>query len=140
IDSTDTAIKAAFELPESESGAYLSATIATGVDESVVVTDKGTVSPNVILGGARNGGAIATDVSGGVLLNPGGTGYNNVIGGNGAATVNTTTPNTTQAGTVANQSLIGGYDNVAGALSSKIISDHSYIAPEATEGHSAIYG
>lgn len=84
--------------------------------------------------------AIASDVSRGIILSGGTTGYNNVIGGDGSATVGTTTPNTTSAGTVANVSLVGGYDNVAGALSSKIISDHSYVGIDATTGHNAIYG
>lgn len=112
------------------------------IAQSVAVVDNGTVSPNTILGGVRNGSAVASDVTGGILLNPGGVGYNNVVGGDGSATVGTTTPNTSRTGTGANQSVIGGYDNVAGHLSSKIIADHSWTeyGTGTSQGHNAIYG
>ena len=116
----------------------LNATYALVAD--VTVTDKGTISPNVALGGLRNGSEILPTVSGGVLLNPGGVGYNNIIGGDGSTTVGTTTPNVTTPDTSANQSVIGGYDNVAGAVSSKIVSDHSFVGVDATKGHNAIFG
>lgn len=96
--------------------------------------------PNIHLGGIVVPGAISSDISTSVLLNPGSAGYENVIGGN-TATVGTTTPNVVQAGTGAHVSLVGGYDTVVAALSSKAISDHSKIEKSTTgQGHNAIFG
>jgi hypothetical protein len=92
---------------------------------------------NITFGHETN--AIASDVKNSVILGGGATGYNNIIGGDGATTVNTVTPNAVAEGTVANASVVGGYDNVAGSLSSKIISDHSY-TEIGGNGHNAIYG
>lgn len=108
----------------------------------VVTGAGGSTGPNLILGSEvnRNLSAIASDVATSVILNPGaGAGQNNIIGGNGSATVNTGTPNAVVADTNASVSVVGGYDNVAGSLSSKIISDHSY-TEVGGEGHNAIYG
>lgn len=92
---------------------------------------------NITFGHETN--AIADDVKNSVIIGCGANGYNNIIGGDGTETVNTVTPNKTIPGTVANVSVIGGYDNVAGSLSSKIISDHSY-TEVGGQGHNAIYG
>ena len=108
----------------------------------VVTNANGSDGPNLTLGSVANrrGSVIADDVAVSVILNPGaGAGQNNIIGGDGAATVGTATPNTTVAGTNASVSVVGGYDNVAGSLSSKIISDHSY-TEVGGDGHNAIYG
>jgi hypothetical protein len=137
------ALKAAFDPVGSASAAQA----AAAVDATSKVAGLGTLvspvvgnGPNIILGGALHGTSIAGDVTSGTILNPGGVGTNNVIGGDGSATVGTATPNAPSTGTAANVSVIGGYDNVAGALSSKIISDHSYVGVDATVGHNAIFG
>jgi len=115
--------------------------------ELLAVTDGGLIAgaggptrPNVQLGGALNGTTIDTDQIHGVILQPGGPGYNNIIGGDGTATVGTVTPNVVDPA-IGNcgVSLIGGYDNVAGQISSKIIADHSYTEPGGS-GHNGIYG
>lgn len=106
------------------------------------VTNASTNGPNVTIGGLNTGAAISSDVSNSVILNPGSTGYNNIVGGDGALTVDTVTPNVVITGTGANVSVVGGYDCVAGQLSSKIISDHSYTeyGTGTSQGHNAIYG
>jgi hypothetical protein len=101
---------------------------------NVIATATG---PNTIIPG-HSSNAIATDVERSVILGGGTTGYNNVIGGDGEF-VNSTTPNTTTLGTGAHVSVVGGYDNSAGQLSSKIISDHSK-TQVGGQGHNAIYG
>lgn len=105
-----------------------------------VVTNAQTDGVSTTMGHATN--KIADDISTAVILGGGSTGYNNVIGGAGAATVNTVTPNDTIAGTGAHVSVVGGYDNVAGQLSSKIIADHSYteFGTGTSGGHNAIFG
>lgn len=105
----------------------------TGIE---VTTNAQTDGKNTTFGHSTN--AIAGDVSTSVILGGGSTGYNNVIGGDGA-NVNTTSPNTTTTGTGAHVSVVGGYDNSAGSLSSKIISDHSKTEVGGA-GHNAIYG
>jgi len=103
-----------------------------------------TGGPNLILGSAANRYASAINATSAtsIILNPGGRlGQNNIIGGDGSATVGTSSPNVVSAGVIANVSVVGGYDNVAGQLSSKIISDHSYTEISGTGlGHNAIYG
>lgn len=94
---------------------------------------------SIRLGTASYGSGITSDVTRSVLLSPGCTGYNNIIGGDGTGTVGTTTPNVGTAGTGAHASIIGGYDDVAGSLSSKIIADHSY-TEVGGEGNNAIFG
>ena len=101
-----------------------------------VVTNAQTDGKNTIFGHATN--QIADDVSTSVILGGGSKNYNNIIGGDGA-NVGTTTENTTAAGTGAHVSVVGGYDNSAGSLSSKIISDHSK-TEVGGDGHNAIYG
>ncbi len=101
-----------------------------------VETGAQTDGKNTIFGHATN--QIADDVSTSVILGGGSTNYNNVIGGDGA-NVGTTTENTTTSGTGAHVSVVGGYDNSAGSLSSKIISDHSK-TEVGGNGHNAIYG
>ena len=115
------------------------------VAEAVVVQFTGTTgarseNPNVIMGGERNGSGFAPDTYGSVILNPGQSsgGSNNVVGGTGE-NVGTPNLNTTSLGTNASISVVGGYDNSAGALSSKIISDHSKTLP-GSPGHNGIYG
>lgn len=113
--------------------------IRVGVEGVKVTTNAQTDGPNITLGHSSN--VIAGDISTSVILGGGATAYNNVIGGDGSATINTITPNTTYPGTGAHVSVIAGYDNVAGQISSKIISDHSYTALTTTgAGHNAIYG
>lgn len=101
-----------------------------------VVTNAQTDGVNSVFGHSTN--RIADDVSTSVILGGGSKNYNNVIGGDGE-NVGTTTENTTTAGTGAHVSVVGGYDNSAGSLSSKIISDHSK-TEVGGEGHNAIYG
>lgn len=101
-----------------------------------VVTNAQTDGANSIFGHSSN--KIADDVSTSVILGGGSTNYNNVIGGDGA-NVGTTAENETTAGTGAHVSVVGGYDNSAGSLSSKIISDHSK-TEVGGNGHNAIYG
>jgi len=101
------------------------------------VTNAAGDGPNIVLGHTAN--AISDDVSTSIILGGGNSSYNNVIGGDGSATVGTTTPNAMSAGTGANVSVIAGYDNVAGQLSSKIIADHSY-TEIGGNGHNAIFG
>jgi hypothetical protein len=110
--------------------------LAERVKGTDVVTNAQTDGVNTKMGHSTN--AIANDVSTSVILGGGSTGYNNVIGGDGA-NVNTTTPNTTTTGTGAHVSVVGGYDNSAGQLSSKIISDRSKTEIGGA-GHNAIYG
>ena len=108
----------------------------------VVTNANGSNGPNITLGSVENrrGASIADDVAGSVIINPGaGAGQNNVAGGDGSATVGTSTPNATTPGTNASISVIAGYDNVAGSLSSKIISDHSF-TEVGGDGHNAIVG
>jgi hypothetical protein len=139
--------------------ARLNSTIAAAVEpkldaSKVKITDGGEAAgvgtggptrPNLQLGGVLNGTTIEPSQIHGVILQPGGPGYNNIIGGDGSATVGTSTPNTADA-TVGNcgVALIGGYDNVVGQISSKIISDHSYTerAPSGSTapGHNLIMG
>jgi len=102
-----------------------------------VVTNTVTDGPNCAFGHSTN--VIADDISTSSILGGGCTGYNNVIGGDGSVTVKTLTPNTASAVTGAHVSVVAGYDNVAGQLSSKIISDHSYTAIGGN-GHNAIFG
>lgn len=111
----------------------LDANVVHGKD---VTTNAQTDGVNTTFGHSSN--KIADDISTSVIIGGGSTGYNNVIGGDGA-NVGTTTPNTTKPGTNAHVSVIGGYDNSAGSLSSKIISDHSK-TEEGGDGHNAIYG
>lgn len=101
-----------------------------------VVTNAQTDGANSIFGHSTN--KIADDVSASVILGGGSTNYNNVIGGDGA-NVGTTIENTITTGTGAHVSVVGGYDNSAGSLSSKIISDHSK-TEVGGNGHNAIYG
>ncbi|WP_188065096.1 hypothetical protein [Dietzia sp. ANT_WB102] len=120
--------------------AALNATYETQVQATskLIVAPSSMTGPNVLVGGTQNNTAIASDVGISVILQPGTGPYNNVIGGDGA-NVNTTTPNTTTTGTNAHVSVVGGYDNSAGALSSKIISDHSKTLP-GSGGHNGIFG
>lgn len=108
--------------------------LAAKVGGQVTTTALG---PNIQLGSTGSAN-IASDVSTASLLNPGSAAYNNVIGGTDPSTVNTLTPNVAATGSGANVSLVGGYDNMACDLSSKIISDHSYT--QGTGGHNAIFG
>ena len=101
-----------------------------------VVTGAQTDGKNTVFGHSTN--KIADDVSTSVILGGGSTNYNNVIGGDGA-NVGTTTENETTPDTGAHVSVVGGYDNSAGSLSSKIISDHSK-TEVGGDGHNAIYG
>lgn len=96
--------------------------------------------PNILLGGQINGSGIEPTAIHSVMLQPGGPGYNNIIGGDGTATVGTSTPNTVSP-TASNVSvaLVGGYDNVVGSIADKIISDHSYTEMGGA-GHNAIFG
>lgn len=119
----------------------------TQVEARVLVTDGGTIAgaggplrPNIQHGGQLNGSTIDPRQIHCVLLQPGGPGFNNIIGGDGTTTVTTTTPNAVDP-TIGNVgvSLIGGYDNVVGSISGKIISDHSYTA-KGSAGHNAIFG
>lgn len=88
---------------------------------------------NVVSGHADN--AVASDISAATIGGGGDNNYNNVIGGDGSATVNTSTPNATSTGTNANYSTIdGGYDNVAGGLASSIRGHHNYTALGTTHG------
>lgn len=116
--------------------AALSDAIGAGVAEVVEVQPVAGGPNTIIAGHAAN--AIASDVERSIILGGGTSTYNNVVGGDGA-NVDTTTPNTTQTGTGAHVSLVGGYDNSAGQLSSKIISDHAKTEPGGS-GHNAIYG
>ena len=107
------------------------------VDSRIIKFGVEADGPNTeIVGHPAN--SIASDITRSVILGSGTNAYNNVIGGDGA-NVNTTTPNTTQTGTGAHVSVVGGYDNSAGSLSSKIISDHSKTEVGGS-GHNAIYG
>lgn len=134
------------DLSDPEFQSELSATIATEItDQVAVAVDNGAPAPgnglSTVLGPAseRNGSAIASDVGTSVIINPGAAnGYNNVIGGDGSTTIGTNAPNATTPGTGAHVSVVGGFDNVAGGLSSKIISDHSHTKIGST--HGAIYG
>lgn len=96
--------------------------------------------PNIILGGLQNGSDVHPTSINQVLLQPGSPGYNNIIGGDGSATVNTATPNVVDP-TIPNVgvSLIGGYDNVIGSISGKIIADHTYTA-KGSAGHNGAFG
>jgi hypothetical protein len=96
--------------------------------------------PNVQIGGLLNGSAIEPTAIHSVILQPGGPGYNNIIGGDGTATVGTSTPNTVSpdANNVS-VAVIAGYDNVVGSIADKIISDHSYTEMGGA-GHNAIFG
>lgn len=79
--------------------------------------------------------AIASDVEAGVIAGGGQVNYENIIGGDGSVTVNTTTPNVASTGTSANYGIIpGGYDNVAGGLASALIGWHNYTAIGTTHG------
>lgn len=119
-----------------KTNAQLSEIKNTTIEAIEVVTNAQTDGKNTTFGHKTN--KIAEDVSTSVILGGGSTNFNNVIGGDGA-NVNKTAPNETTTGTQAHVSVVGGYDNSAGSLSSKIISDHSK-----TEigggGHNAIYG
>lgn len=91
------------------------------------------LGPNFIAGGEDN--AVASDLGSATIGGGGYAGRENVIGGDGSATVNTSTPNATQTGTGANLSIIpGGYDNVAGGLASVVVGYHNYTALETTHG------
>jgi hypothetical protein len=91
------------------------------------------IADNVIHGHSTN--AVASDISGAAIAGGGQTGYNNVIGGDGSATVGTATPNAASTGTGANYSAImGGYDNVAGGLASIITGFHNYTGTSSTHG------
>lgn len=136
--------EAAIADPASPAGEAVDARVAL----KVKVTDGGNAAgvgtggptrPNVQIGGAINGTTIQTDQIHGVILQPGGPGFNNIIGGDGTSTVNTATPNVASAVGNCGVSLIGGYDNVAGSISSKIIADHCY-TEVGGDGHNAIYG
>lgn len=90
--------------------------------------------PNFIAGDI-DANLIASDVGTATIGGGGRPGYNNVIGGDGTSTVNTDTPNETQLGTGAHNSVIcGGYDNVAGGLASVIIGFHNYTGLGTTHG------
>ena len=116
----------------------VTASLATMTTEfKVVTTNAQTDGVNNTFGHLSN--KIADDVSTSCIAGGGSTGYNNVIGGDGTSTVDTVTPNVAIAGTVAHVSFVAGYDNVAGSLSSKIISDHSYTEIGGS-GHNCIYG
>jgi hypothetical protein len=110
--------------------------VATAVRAAVNVVTTAT-GPNTIIAG-HSSNAIAADVERSVILGSGSAGYNNVIGCDGEF-VNSTTPNVATLGTGAHVSVIGGYDNCAGQLSSKIISDHSKTQVGGA-GHNAIFG
>lgn len=127
------------KLPERLSESALSAAIDDSIAPIIIKTGTDTVGPNTeIVGHSTN--EIASDVTRSVILGGGVAGYNNIIGGLGA-NVDTATPNTAELGTGAHVSVVGGYDNSAGALSSKIISDHSKTEKSTTGGgHNSIYG
>ena len=114
--------------------ALSTALVSTYVGGSVAQTATG---PNTIIKGHASN-AMAADIERSVILGSGTSAYNNVIGGDGV-NVDTVTPNTVTLGTGAHVSVVGGYDNSAGALSSKIISDHSKTVP-GSQGHNAIFG
>jgi len=130
----DLATGGATKVASADTVKTLNVTKVNGTD---VVTNAQTDGINTKMGHATN--AIADDVSTSVILGGGSTNYNNIIGGDGSLTVGTLTPNAVSAGTTANVSVVAGYDNVAGSLSSKIISDHSYTEVGGL-GHNAIYG
>lgn len=136
LATTDGQTAALLNTPTSESALAADAKIAAGVDARIEVEPTATGPNTIVKGHASN--AIAPDVERSIILGGGTTGYNSVIGGDGA-NVNTTTPNTTTTGTGAHVSVVGGYDNSAGALSSKIISDHAKTLP-GSQGHNGIYG
>lgn len=140
--ANDTATAGYLAAPDSESAAAARTLVDSQVDSRVIVRYAAGQPnrPNVILGGLQNGSDILAGTIHSVLLQPGGPGYNNIIGGDGTATVSTSTPNAIDP-TITNVgvSLIGGYDNVVGSISGKIISDHSYTA-KGSAGHNAIFG
>lgn len=89
--------------------------------------------PNLVAG--YQGNAIAADLYGTTILGGGTANQENVIGGDGTATVGTSTPNVPSLGTGANLSVItGGYDNVAGGLASIISGFHNMTGLDATHG------
>lgn len=97
------------------------------------VTDGTLGRQNSVAGYSLN--AIASDVDAGTIAGGGQVNYENIIGGDGSVTVNTTTPNVASMGTSANYGIIpGGYDNVAGGLASCLIGWHNYTALGITHG------
>lgn len=99
------------------------------------LSDSGSAAegPIVTLGDANN--AVASDVGAAVVLGGSGDEYNNVIGGDGSSTVNTTTTNATQASTGADfSSILGGIDNVIGGQAGTVAGAHNYIAVGSTHG------
>lgn len=94
-----------------------------------LVVTASTVTDNIVVSDPDVDNAIASDVNSCTLIGGGQSGRENIIGGDGSSTVDTTTPNETSAGTGANLSTImGGYDNVAGGLASYIGGAHNYTA------------
>lgn len=137
-DVADAAVSALVSDTTSATRGQLNAAIA----DSPKVADRrvtpgqgayGATAVNVVQG--HEGNEVASDVSAAVIGGGGQDGYNNVVGGDGSATVNTSTPNASQTGTNANYSVIfGGYDNVAGGLASVIGGFHNYTALGTTHG------
>lgn len=91
----------------------------------------GASAVNVKQGNAAN--AIASDLGGATVLGGGTDTQNNVIGGDGA-NVGTATANTTQLGTSAHYSVVGGYDNSAGGLASIVLGFHNKTEIGSTHG------
>lgn len=111
----------------------LSATFAKAADFRSTPTGSGVPTQNIIVG--HSGNAVASDLGACTIGGGGQANYENIIGGDGSATVNTPTPNVTQEGTGANYSVIaGGYDNVAGGLASVVTGFHNYTALGTSHG------
>lgn len=125
---TDADIAAYINDTNSSTRAALSATFApqSAASDRRVLTggSPGASAVNIVQGNAAN--AAATDLGGAVVLGGGTDVNNNVVGGDGSATVGTATPNAAQTGTGAHYSVVGGYDNVAGGLASIVLGFHNY--------------
>lgn len=92
-----------------------------------------TAGPNLVDG--YSGNAVASDIGAATIGGGGAVNYENIIGGDGSATVNTATPNAASTGTGADYSVItGGYDNVAGGLASIISGFHNYTGVGSSHG------
>lgn len=136
----DLSVKAELEGRLSEAG--ITSAVATALADSIIIRYAAGMPnrPNIILGGLQNGSDILPGTIHSFLGQPGGPGFNNIIGGDGTLTVTTSTPNVLDY-TIANVGVsnILGYDNVVGSISGKINSDHSYTA-KGSAGHNAIFG
>lgn len=140
--ANDEATAAYLAAVDSETHSAAKQVIGTEVDPRVIVrfSSGSPDRPNIILGGLLNGSDILPGTIHSVLGQPGGPGYNNIIGGDGTLTVGTSTPNVLDP-TITNVGVsnIFGYDNVVGSISGKINSDHSY-TEKGGAGHNAIFG